>query len=596
MVRYLVQPQNDSDDMKVRYKYAFIACEIFSCEIDSIYSTLLDDEELMKTLFAYLDSEELPSSLISGYFSRVVSCLLLRRTQDCMEYLKRNQSVLEKLVMHISSTSIADVLMRLVGADEQIMIYHPDAVYWLAETSLLEEIISCLAPGQSSQVYANATDVLCAIARTAPSPLSQQLNEAHNVSKLIDYAIDGEEKATGDCLTVLATMLGPKRMVVIGMGGMMGSMDMMDEDSVAEVPRATIKAVCSRFSDLVALLAVKDKSKVVSTTYGILQPPLGIVRLRAVQFFSALLYSGEVDALEAAMKHKLVDKCLALMFRYPFNNTLHHEVEAILCFALDGGESYALQILDRKGCDLIGTLVTASETVTPEPRPGDYNGRCKQPLRAGYMGHITRIANKLLSVTEQYDSILDLLAKDDRWQSWMEGTLRPRNDVENVGSWQCGRPGGMDTGFDSGTFPPDLGLMTGMGSGLPDRYEHVIDEEDEEDEGEEKALVQDDLDGDEDQQPVGAAGPLDPTDTDEDAAAILASLDLHSTAAALAARVSASAAVDGSPAPLLASRASATSTRAPEATPTSEEHEPDAYNAHDYWKMDLGGCDVPEDV
>lgn len=583
--------------MKVRYKYAFIACEIFSCEIDSIYSTLLEDEELMKVLFAYLDNEVLPSALISGYFSRVVGCLLLRRTQDCMDYLKKNQNVLEKLVKHIASTSIADVLMRLVGADEQIMIYHPDAVYWLADTSLLEDIISCLAPGKSAQVYANATDVLCAIARTAPSPLSQQLNEAHNVLKLIDHAIQGEEKATGDCLTVLATMLGPKRMVVIGMGGMVGTMDMMDEDNISEVPHATVQAVCSRFSDLVALLAVKDKSKVAPTTYGILQPPLGIVRLRAVQFFSALLYSGEVDALEDAMKHKLVDKCLALMFQYPFNNTLHHEVEAILCFALDGGESYALQILDRKGCDLIGTLVTASETVSPKPRPGDYNGRCKMPLRAGYMGHITRIANKLLSVTEQYDSVLDLLSKDDRWQSWMEDTLRPRNDVENVGSWQCGRPGAMDTGFDSGSFSSDLGLMTGMGSGLPDRYEHTIDEEEEEEEEEDEGnpLIQDEEE-DEDPSSADAAGPLDPSSTDEDTAAILASLDLHSTAAALAARVSASAAVDGSPAPLAASQSSVSPRRNAGATSATEEQVPDVYNAHDYWKVELGGYEVPDDL
>ena len=57
--------------------------------------------------------------MLAGYFSRVVGSLLLRRTADTMAYLRRRQELLPALVRHVDTTSIAEVLVRLVGADDQ---------------------------------------------------------------------------------------------------------------------------------------------------------------------------------------------------------------------------------------------------------------------------------------------------------------------------------------------------------------------------------------------------------------------------------------------------------------------------------------------
>ncbi len=70
--------------------------------------------------------------MLAGYFSRVMGSLLLRRTQDIMQYLQRHQDLLARLVAHVDCTSIAEVLVRLVGADEQRAFLSTNHLQWLS--------------------------------------------------------------------------------------------------------------------------------------------------------------------------------------------------------------------------------------------------------------------------------------------------------------------------------------------------------------------------------------------------------------------------------------------------------------------------------
>lgn len=56
--------------------------------------------------------------MTAGYFARVVGTLLFRSTGDVMRYLESHQQVLQLLVHHLDTTSIAEIVVRLVGAEE----------------------------------------------------------------------------------------------------------------------------------------------------------------------------------------------------------------------------------------------------------------------------------------------------------------------------------------------------------------------------------------------------------------------------------------------------------------------------------------------
>lgn len=66
-------------------RYPFTSCEVLCCEVEAVFNTLLEDEELMALLFSLLDQPPPLSAKVAGYFGRVVGLLLLRKTNEMMQ-------------------------------------------------------------------------------------------------------------------------------------------------------------------------------------------------------------------------------------------------------------------------------------------------------------------------------------------------------------------------------------------------------------------------------------------------------------------------------------------------------------------------------
>ncbi len=61
----------------------------------------------------------------AGYFARVVGMLLFRRTGEVMAFLQARRHLLGRLVAHLDTASIFEILIRLTGAEEQTGLYLP---------------------------------------------------------------------------------------------------------------------------------------------------------------------------------------------------------------------------------------------------------------------------------------------------------------------------------------------------------------------------------------------------------------------------------------------------------------------------------------
>lgn len=71
--------------------------------------------------------------------------------QDVLQHLQQHQQLLPKLVRHISSASIAEMLVRLVGADDNLAMYmNPLHLSWLTETPLMSSLLEQLSPAKPS--------------------------------------------------------------------------------------------------------------------------------------------------------------------------------------------------------------------------------------------------------------------------------------------------------------------------------------------------------------------------------------------------------------------------------------------------------------
>ncbi|KAA8550392.1 hypothetical protein F0562_002076 [Nyssa sinensis] len=441
LLRYIVEEPPEDALSKQTFKFPFIACEIFTCEIDVILKTLVEEEELMNLLFSFLEPNRPHSALLAGYFSKVVICLMLRKTIPLMNYVQSHQDVFRQLVDLIGITSIMEVLIRLVGADDHMYPNSMDVIQWLADCNLLEMIVDKLSPSSPPEVHANAAETLCAITRNAPSALATKLSSPSFVARIFSHALEDSHSKSGlfHSLSVCISLLDPKRSIHSPLIHSIRGQHMY-EPTIPVNPE-TVDAMLPKLGDLLMLLNVTSDEKILPTTYGELRPPLGKHRLKIVEFIAVLLKTGNEVAEKELVSSGTIKRVLDLFFEYPYNNSLHHHVESIIFSCLGSKNNTIVDHLLQE-CDLIGKILQADKhpILSDDLNQPTLPATGRRPPRLGNLGHITRISNKLVQLGNSNSSIQAYLQENSEWTDWQTTILQERYIVENVYRWACGRP------------------------------------------------------------------------------------------------------------------------------------------------------------
>ncbi|XP_024003727.1 serine/threonine-protein phosphatase 6 regulatory subunit 1 isoform X2 [Eutrema salsugineum] len=395
----------------------------------------------MDLLFAFLEPNRPHSALLAGYFGKVVICLMVRKTAALMNYIKGHENFFSQLVDLIGITSIMEVLVRLVGADDHVYPNFLDVMQYLADSDLLEMIVDKLNPSSPPEVQANAAETLCAITRNAPSALATKLSSHGFVSRIFGHAIEDSHSKSGlvHSLTVCISLLDPRRSAVSSPFFNSYRGQHMFESPIP-VTQETIGAMLPKLGDMLMLLSVASDSKVLPTSYGELRPPLGKHRLKIVEFFAVLLKSGNEAAGKELASSGTIKRILELFFEYPYNNALHHQVESIILSCLENkSETMVNHILQE--CNLISKILSSDkDSVLSGDNLPTVVATGKKPPRVGYVGHITRLLNKLVQLSDSNGLIKASLQENSEWKEWQSSVLQERNTVENVYRWACGRP------------------------------------------------------------------------------------------------------------------------------------------------------------
>ncbi|KAL5731649.1 hypothetical protein ACHQM5_004356 [Ranunculus cassubicifolius] len=440
LLRYIVEEAPEDAEKNRTFKFPFIACEIFTCEVDIILKTLVEDEELMHLLFSFLEPNHSHSTLLAGYFSKVVICLMLRKTVPFMNYVQAHQDIFHQMVDLIGITSIMEVLIRLIGADEHIYTNYMDAMQWLEDTDVLEMIVDKFSSSDCPEVHANAAETLCAITRYAPPGISAKISSPSFIGRLFCHALEDSrpKSVLVHSLSVCISLLDPKRSS--------SSPYHMYRGQLSHGPPITanpemVEGMLESLGNLLKLLDVSSAENILETTYGKLQPPLGKHRLKIVEFISILLSIGSEAAEKKLIELGAIRRILDLFFEYPFNNFLHHHVENIIVSCFESKKTVLTEHL-LTDCKLIDNIVAAEKQFILATEPGKPTIPTEErvPPRIGNIGHITRIANKLVSLANSNTEIQALLQEKTEWVDWQTNVLSKRNAVENVYQWACGRP------------------------------------------------------------------------------------------------------------------------------------------------------------
>ncbi|KAF2310781.1 hypothetical protein GH714_017126 [Hevea brasiliensis] len=390
LIRYIVEEAPEDAEKRRSFKFPFIACEIFTCEVDIILKTLVEDEELMNLLFSFLEPKRSHSTLLAGYFSKVVICLLLRKTVSFMHYIKAHQQILRQLVDLIGITSLMEVLVRLIGADEHMHSNYTDAMQWLVETDVLEMIVDKFSSSDSPEEHANAAETLCAITRFAPSGLAAKISSPNFIGRLFSHALEESrpKSVLVNSLSICICLLDPKRLTL---GTYHTYNRQLNHGSTVTSSPETVEGMLESLGDLLKLLDVSSAEDVLLTTY-----------------------------------------------------------ENIIFSCLESKNGILIGHVLRE-CNLVGKILDAEKNFTLVADPGKptFPADGRPPPRIGNIGHLTRISNKLVQLGTNNGDILACLQENSEWTDWHTNVLIKRNAVENVYQWACGRPTALQDRRDS---------------------------------------------------------------------------------------------------------------------------------------------------
>ncbi|KAE8687276.1 auxin response factor 18-like [Hibiscus syriacus] len=374
----------------------FVASLIFTCEINVILKTLVDEEELMNLLFSFLEPNRSHSALLAGYFSKVV-CLMLQKTVPIMNYVQVHQDVFIQLV-------------DLTG---------------------ITFIMEC-----PPVVHANAAETLCAITRNSPSALATKLSSPSFVARIFGHELEDSHSKSGliHSLSVCISLLDPKGSAIVS--PLMHSF----RHQHMYMPRIpvnaeTIYVMLPKLGNLLMLLNVSSDEKILPTTYGELRPPLGKDRVKIVEFIAVLLRNGNEAAEKELMSSGTIQRVLDLFFEYPYNNALHHHVESIILSCLESkNDSIVDHLLQESVIKLHGYAVS----LTCSGQTANFTCCWKMCISGS-----SRMQAHLLFKLTTFVIIkvrLRISYVVCEWNEWQPNVLQECNAVENVYRWACGHP------------------------------------------------------------------------------------------------------------------------------------------------------------
>ncbi|XP_057433275.1 uncharacterized protein LOC130726070 isoform X2 [Lotus japonicus] len=357
-----------------------------------------------------------------------------------MQYVQAHQEIVKKLVELIGITSIMEVLIRLIGADEHMYVNHVDAMQWIEDTDVLEMIVDKFSSSNSPEVHANAAETLCAITRFAPAGLTAKISSPSFIGRLFRHALEDSrpKSVLVNSLSVCISLLDPKR---FAFGAYNTYNRQITNGSAVTANPETVEGMLESLGDLLKLLDFSSADNLLLTTFGKLQPPLGKRRLKIVEFISVLITVGSEAAEKKLIDLGAVERIIHLFFEYPYNNFLHHHVENIIMSCLESKNSSLWEHILRD-CDLGGKIIQAEKHVTLEvdTNKPTIPAEGKSPPRIGSIGHLTRVSNKLIQLGNNNNAIQEHLQGNSEWTDWYMNVLSSRNTVENVYQWACGRP------------------------------------------------------------------------------------------------------------------------------------------------------------
>ncbi|KAF9959870.1 hypothetical protein BGZ70_008739 [Mortierella alpina] len=302
------QYDNRTNDMNVALMYPFIACEVIACEVWGIFESALSNIDMLVKFWEFLDRPAPLNPVQASYFAKVIGVFLMKKTGDMLQFIKAQPDVVSKLLLHISTSSVMDLLLKIISMEES-----PEGrgtVQWLSEKGLMPWLVNRLDPNNDAEIHSVASQVLLDIIAISQSSHPEQPSIGTNVliDELKSEAI--VTKLVGFMLNRTAphstsTLINGVTIFIELIRRNNSDYDIEPLPPNAVPPREAVdlsdllKVLAARIEDFKDLLVVpRSVPGPIETSIG-LQTPLGFERLKICEMFAELLHCSNMAVLNS---------------------------------------------------------------------------------------------------------------------------------------------------------------------------------------------------------------------------------------------------------------------------------------------------------
>jgi len=388
-------------------------------------------------LFSFLDSESL-NLTSAGYFAKVVNNLLSKRTSELISYIyERKPEILQKMIQHIYSKSIAEFLAKVLTFESSVLVNTQNEVYNEKRSEVLKEIIKKLQPECDIEEINNTAYLICEVfGKYNTMHCSHEILQNLLEKPSIDYffTILKTQKSTSAC--AVALILGNIFAYYI-LINTPKSQDQNLDDSTGENTSPTNAPQVFELSDEIPLLAafIENLDEIVkfignssgdpiTGQYGSEAIPFGSARLKALELIIIAMKANNTKIYNQLVDCQFLETILNIFVKHNWNNMLHNQVEKILTHIIEGN-SEELKVALYEKAKLFDFIVDSSQD-SEFPLSGPHGRK----VRKGYLGHLVRLSNKL--VESRDPAVLKYTEENEKWKAYTEGLLAETNKRDRV--------------------------------------------------------------------------------------------------------------------------------------------------------------------
>jgi serine/threonine-protein phosphatase 6 regulatory subunit 3 len=373
LVEYVViTADEDAEDFR-KFKYPYMACELFCCEVQKILDILVEggDGKYLKLLFSLLDNEAPLDHYLAGYFEKILEMLFRRMTIPVMSYLNNGGvPLLQKFLNHIENYSVMQIVQRVMLPhipfsmdDVEIMSPEEKLSYqcnWSFQKETCYLLCSRMLTGESYDIPSHISDLLITVLQLSPhdSLFLTHLCEPQCLDDLLKFSFqDYSERTSVTDVPSVESSLSLASISVLEslISRLCETMNPFEngeceKDSVDDSQRTMmligecVDKVSSALIEYVPKFATQLKAYCETDVCGtfisqsqISYRRLGHRGLQLVKLVEAIVRLANDNIDFALCTSGALKACVDLMFKFELNSLLHLSVQRIILILIEGG-------------------------------------------------------------------------------------------------------------------------------------------------------------------------------------------------------------------------------------------------------------------